>query len=85
MTASKAMLTEKQLSLGIGLGSLPLFNIYTYDLSFTISRKFAYADEIALVHSSGNWDDFEGIEDMTTLSVYLQTWKLVCVVGFFGE
>ena len=31
-----------------------LFNIYTYDLPSTISKKFAYADDLALLHSSGN-------------------------------
>ena len=31
-----------------------LFNIYTYDLPSMISRKFAYADDLALLHSSGN-------------------------------
>ena len=36
-----------------------LFNIYTYDLPFMISRKFAYADNLALLHSSGNWKDLE--------------------------
>ena len=36
-----------------------LFNIYTYDLSSMISRKFAYADDLALLHSSGNWKDLE--------------------------
>ena len=43
-----------------------------------ISRKFAYADDLALLHSSGNWKDLEGIlsQDMSTLSAYLQTWKL---------
>ena len=29
-----------------------LFNTYTYDLPFVISRKFAYADDLALLHSS---------------------------------
>ena len=28
-----------------------LFNIYTYDLPSMISRKFAYADDLALLHS----------------------------------
>ena len=37
-----------------------LFNIYTYDLPSKISRKFAYADDLALLHSSGNWKDLEG-------------------------
>ena len=43
-----------------------------------ISRKFAYADDLALLHSSGNWKDLEGTlsQDMSTLSVYLQTWRL---------
>ena len=55
-----------------------LFNIYTYDLPSMISRKLAYADDLALLHSSGNWKDLEGTlsQDMSTLSVYLQTWKL---------
>ena len=52
-----------------------LFNIYTYDLPSMISRKFAYADDLALLHSSGNWKDLEGTlsQDMSTLSAYLQT------------
>ena len=43
-----------------------------------ISRKFAYADDLALLHSSGNWKDLEGTlsQDMSTLSAYLQTRKL---------
>ena len=55
-----------------------LFNIYTYDLSSMISRKFAYDDDLALLHSSGNWKDLEGTlsQDMSTLSAYLQTWRL---------
>ena len=55
-----------------------LFNIYTHDLPSTISRKFAYADDLALLHSSGNWKDLEGTlsQDMSTLSAYLQTWRL---------
>ena len=43
-----------------------------------ISRKFAYADDLALLHTSGNWKDLEGTlnQDMSTLSAYLQTWRL---------
>ena len=43
-----------------------------------ISRKFAYADDLALLHSSGNWKDLEGTlsQDMSTLSAYLQTCRL---------
>ena len=49
-----------------------------YDLPSTISRKFAYADDLALLHSSGNWKDLEGTlsQDMSTLSAYFQTWRL---------
>ena len=55
-----------------------LFSIYTYDLPSMISRKFAYADDLALLHSSGKWKDLEGTlsQDMSTLSAYLQTWRL---------
>ena len=55
-----------------------LFNIYTYDLPSMISRKFAYADDLTLLHSSENWKDLEGTlsQDMSRLSAYLQTWRL---------
>ena len=55
-----------------------LFNIYTYDLPSMIFRKFAYADDLALLHSSGNGKDLERTlsQDMSTLSAYLQTWRL---------
>ena len=55
-----------------------LFNIYTYDLPSMISRMFAYADDLALLHSFRYWKDLEGIlsQDMSTLSAYLQTWRL---------
>ena len=38
-----------------------LLLIYTYDLPFAIFRKFAYADNLALFHSSKNWKDLEGL------------------------
>ena len=53
----------RRLKNGVPQGSVLaplLFNIYTYDMPFMISRKFAYADDLALLHSSGNWKDFEG-------------------------
>ena len=69
----------RRLKNGVPQGSVLaplLFNIYTYDLTSMISRKFAYADDLALLHSSGNWKDLEGTlsQDMSTLSAYLQTW-----------
>ena len=43
-----------------------------------ISRKFAYADDLALLHSFENWKDLEGTlsQDMSRLSAYLQTCRL---------
>ena len=71
----------RRLKNGVPQGSVLahlLFNIYMYDLPSMTSRKFAYADDLALLHSSGNWKDLEGTlsQDMSTLSVYLQTWRL---------
>ena len=79
MTASKAGYAGLKNDVPQGSILAPLlFNIYTYDLSSMISRKFVYADDLALLHSSGNWKDMEGTlsQDMSTLSAYLQTWKL---------
>ena len=43
-----------------------------------ISRKFAYADDLSLLHSSGNWKDLEGTlsQDMSRLLAFFQTWRL---------
>ena len=59
-----------------------LFNIYTYDLPSMISRKFTYVVDLALLYSSGNWKDLEGTstQDMSTLSAYLQTWRLKLIL-----
>ena len=71
----------RRLKNGIPQGSVLaplLFKIYTYGLPSLISRKFAYAADLALLHSSGNWKDLEGTlnQDMSTLSAYIQTWRL---------
>ena len=49
-----------------------------YDLPSTVSRRYAYADDLALLYSSDDWKDLEGVlsQDMTTISTYLQTWRL---------
>jgi len=31
------------------------FNIYIYDLPHTVSRKYAYADDLAIMHTDGVW------------------------------
>ena len=55
-----------------------LFNIYISDLLTTISRKYAYADDLAIMHADEDWQAVEGAlsKDMAMLGEYLQTWKL---------
>ena len=52
-----------------------LLHICIYDLPSITSKKYAYADDLAILHSSGDWKVLERTlsEDMTTLSAYLQT------------
>ena len=42
------------------------------------SKKYVYADDLAILYSSGYWKVLERTlsENMTTLSAYLQTWRL---------
>jgi len=55
-----------------------LFNIYISDLPTTISRKYAYADDLAIMRADGDWQAVEGVlsKDMITASEYLQAWEL---------
>ena len=71
----------RRLKNGVQQGSVLaplLFNIYVYDLPSTVSRRYAYADDLVLLYSSDDWKDLEGVlsQDMTTISTYLQTWRL---------
>ena len=71
----------QHLNNGIPQGSvlaLFLFNILTYDLPDTISRNYAYADDLEIMHSAR--DLFLSEErlnhDLVTISKYLWKWKL---------
>ena len=52
-----------------------LFDIFIYDLPSITFKKYVYADDLAILHLSGDWKVLErtSSEDMTTLSAYLQT------------
>ena len=63
------------------MGSVPaplLFNIYIYDLPSTLSMKYGYADNLAILLSRPSWEAAEeGLnEDMLTLSIYFKKWHL---------
>ena len=71
----------QRLKNGLPQGSVlgPLFfNIYICDLPYITSQKYAYADDLAILYSSGDWKVLGRTlsQDMTTLSAYLQTWRL---------
>ena len=71
----------RRLNNGLPQGSVLaplLFNLYTSDLPPTISRKFIYADDLAL---SFQHKQFETIEktlskDLTTMNTYFKKWRL---------
>ena len=55
-----------------------LFNTYISDLPTTVSRMYAYSDDLAIMHPDGEWQAVEGVltKNMATVGEYLQTWKL---------
>ena len=71
----------RRLRNGLPQGSVlaPLFfNIYTYDLPSVTFKKYAYADDLTLLYASRDWKTVKDTlsQDITTVSVYLQTWRL---------
>ena len=62
----------RRLKNGVPQGSVLaplLFSIYISNLPTTISRKYAYADDLAIMHADGDWQAVEGVlsKDMAML------------------
>ena len=38
-----------------------LFNIYISDLPTTVSRNYAYANDLAIMYADGDWQTVEGV------------------------
>ena len=60
-----------------------LFNIYISDIPETTSRKYGYADDLAILLRRPSWKEMEeGInKDMTILVDYLRKWRLQLSIG----
>ena len=72
---------QRRLLNGVPQGSVLapiLFNIYTADIPNCTSRKFIYADDIALLRRSRNFEDLESClsNDLSTFKEYFQNWRL---------
>ena len=63
--------------------SLMLFNIYISDLPETTSRKYGYADHLAILLRRPSWKEMEeGLnKDMTILVDYLRKWRIQLSIG----
>ena len=59
------------------------FNIYISDLPETTSRKYVYADDLAILLRRTSWKEMEeGLnKDMTILVDYLRKWRLQLSIG----
>lgn len=71
----------RRLKNGVPQGSVLaplLFNIYIHDLPDTISKKYGYADDLAILTTHREWKMIESTlsQDMNTLDTYLWKWRL---------
>lgn len=72
----------KKLNNGLPQGSVLsplLFNMYIADIPCTISRQFAYADDLAIVTQHSNVNEIEATlnKDLSILSEYFDQWCLI--------
>lgn len=53
-------------------------NVYTADISSTISRKCMYVDNVGLVDQVGTFEELENIlnKDLTKVHIFLKSWHL---------
>ena len=70
----------RRLKHGVPKGSVLaalLFNIYIHDLPDTISEKYGYADDLAILTVHREWKKIESTlsQDMSTLALYLRQWR----------
>jgi len=56
-------------------GSVLLFNIYISDLPIAVSRKYVYADDLAIIYAIGEWQAVEEVlsKEMATVDELFQT------------
>ena len=71
----------RRLRNGVPQGSVlspMLFNIYISDLPSTTSRKYGYADDLALLHTDRIWSKVESVltADMELIADFLEKWRL---------
>ena len=69
----------RRLRNGVPQGSVlssMLFNIYIYDLPETTSRKYGYADDLAIMLRQPTWKAMENGLNQDTMASYLCRWHL---------
>lgn len=76
----------RRLRNGVPQGSVlapMLFNIYIHDLPETTSRKYGYADDLAIMMRQQTWEQIQASlnQDMDTLAAYLREWRLQLSIG----